>query len=87
MSAQVGTVHHPDWSAIAVGLFLLIGSLFWVLDPGGVATRILQVFYKWRGSLLWPFGSERSYVLFMRYGALFVLVVAALLVFAGIAHR
>jgi hypothetical protein len=84
MSGQTGTVHHPDWSAIAVGLFLLIGSLFWVLDPGGMATRILRVFYKWRGSLLWPFGSERSYVLFMRWSGLFGVVVAGLLVIVGI---
>lgn len=66
---------------------MLVVSLSWVLDLGGMTTRILRVFYRWRESLLWPFGSELSYVRFMRYSGLFGLVLAALLVFAGVAHR
>jgi hypothetical protein len=49
-----------------------------------MATRILQAFYKWRRSLLWPVGSERSYVLCMRGSAFFGVVVAALLVIVGV---
>jgi hypothetical protein len=79
-------MNHPDWTAVAVGLPLLVGSLLWVLDLGGVPTRILRAWYKRLGSVLWPSGSEESYVSVMRWGGLFALVVAVLMVIAGIAR-
>jgi hypothetical protein len=84
MNALAGTVHGPDWTAVAVGLPGLIGSLLWVLDFGGMTTRVLRFFYRWAGWLLWPAGSEESYVDFMRWGGLFGVVIAALLVIVGI---
>ena len=87
MSAEAGSVQGADSTAIAVGLYMLVVSLLWVLDLGGMTTRLLRLLYRRQGSLLWPFGSERSYMSFMRYGGVFVTVVAALLVVTGIAHR
>jgi hypothetical protein len=84
MSALVGTVRDPNWTAVAVGLLTLSASLLWVLDFRGMTTRVLRLFYRRLGPLLWPSGSEESYVDFMRYCGLFGLVVAALLVFVGI---
>jgi hypothetical protein len=51
-----------------------------------MTTRLLRLFYRRLGWLLWPSGSEESYVGFMRYGGLFGVVVAALLVILGIAR-
>jgi len=84
MNASVGNANHPDLTAVAVGLPLLVGSILWVLDLGGVPTCILRAWYKRLGSLLWPFGSEENYVSVMRWGGLFALVVASLMVIVGI---
>jgi len=49
MSAVVGSVIDPDWTAVAVGLPALIVSLLWVLDFAGMTTRVLRFFYRLGG--------------------------------------
>jgi hypothetical protein len=84
MKALLATAHNSAWTALTLGFFMLIASLAWVLDLGGMTTRYLRFFYRKLGRLLWPSGSEESYVGFMRYGGIFVVVGATIIVIVGI---
>jgi hypothetical protein len=69
---------------LLLGVIGLIYSLAWVLDFKGWTTLLLQTAYRHWGTLLWPFGSERSYVAFNRYGGWSVVVISTVFLGAGI---
>jgi hypothetical protein len=84
MKALLATADDSAWTAFALGVPTLIVSLAWVFDLGGMTTRSLQFYYRKLGRLLWPSGSEESYVDFMRFSGVFAVFIGALAVIVGL---